>query len=232
MPPRDAGAPTVNETPHAVVGLIEEERARVARTLHDELGQALTGLKMDLHKLHGALSSSTPEVLTKDVESILQRLDDAIQSVRRVSGELRPGVLDRLGLLAAIEWQAAEFERRSGIRCRVDARIDHIPLDSSGATAAFRIVQEALTNVLRHAAASRVTITIRESDNRLVLSVADNGRGISARRLAQGDSLGLLGMRERADLLGGTLNVRRRRPRGTLVTLRAPLVQKRVRSAR
>lgn len=208
----------------------EEERAHLSRTLHDQMGQALVGIKIDFQWLATQLLPGTEPSnsdLTETADSILQRLDEIMESVRTTAGELRPAVLDELGLIAAIEWFAAKFERRSGIRCRVDSRIDEIDLEPSRATAAFRIVQEALTNVLRHANATRASVTVRQSARSLTVLVEDNGRGISDRELINGGSLGLIGMRERAALLGGRLDVRRRRRAGTVVRLTVPLTSPR-----
>jgi signal transduction histidine kinase len=203
----------------------EEERAELSRTLHDQIGQTLAGLKMDLAWLSAQIESSpsSNKSLIDKAEAMRLRLDETIQFVRSTATELRPGVLDKLGLVAAIEWQVAEFERRSGIRSRVDTRIDHVDLDRDRSAAAFRVVQEALDNALQHANATRVTVSVRGSAERLTVSIADNGRGISDGEIASRESLGLMGMRERAALLGGSLEVRRRRPAGTLVKLTVPL---------
>jgi signal transduction histidine kinase len=204
----------------------EEERAQLSRTLHDQVGQALVIVKFDFQWLASQILPVTEPSrsdITEMIDSILRRLDETMASIRAAASELRPAVLDRLGLVAAIEWQAEEFERRSGIRCRVHSRIDEIDLEPARAAAAFGIVQEALTNVLRHAHATRATVTVRRSATALTLTVADNGRGISDRDLANGGSLGLIGMRERAVLLGGRLDVRKGRRTGTVVRLTVPL---------
>jgi signal transduction histidine kinase len=209
----------------------EEERIQFSRTLHDLMGQALVGLKIDLHWLATELAPVTgfsKNDISGKVDSILQRLDEVIRAVRTVATEMRPAVLDKLGLVAAIEWQAEEFERSSGIRCRVDSRTVQIDFDLERATLVFKIIQEALANVLQHASATRTTVTVRLSATSLRVSVADNGRGISDADLARGGSLGLIGMRERAALLGGRLDVRRRRPTGTIVKLTAPLIDTRL----
>jgi len=208
----------------------EEERAQLSRTLHDQLGQLLAGMKIDLHGLAAQVSAGkvpSRDDATGKIDSVLQRLDETIEFVRTTAGDLRPAVLDELGLIAAIEWQAGEFERRSGIRCRVDSRIDEIDLDQHRATAVFRIVQEALINVLRHAEATHATVTVRRLTRFLTVSIADDGRGISDRDLADGSSLGLAGMRERAMLLGGRLDVHRGNPSGTVVRLTVPLTSTR-----
>jgi len=199
----------------------EEERTRIAREIHDELGQALTGLKMDLSWLARHLPADAPE-LQRKVESMSQLVDATIHVVRRISTELRPGVLDDLGLLAAIEWQAHEFQTRTGIRCRLRARREDLDLDADRATAVFRIFQETLTNVARHARATEVVVRLDVGEQQLTLEVKDNGIGISAEALADPHSLGLLGMRERALVFGGRLDVRGEPGRGTTVTVTIP----------
>jgi signal transduction histidine kinase len=204
----------------------EEERAQLSRTLHDQMGQALVIVKFDFQWLASQIlpvAEPSRSDITEMIDSILRRLDETMASIRAAASDLRPAVLDKLGLVAAIEWQAEEFERRSGIRCRVNSRIDEIDLEPARAAAAFGIVQEALTNVLRHAHATRATVTVRRSATALTLGIADNGRGISDRDLANGGSLGLIGMRERAVLLGGRLDVRKGRRTGTVVRLTVPL---------
>jgi signal transduction histidine kinase len=208
----------------------EEERAQLSRTLHDQVGQALVIVKFDFQRLASHILPVTEPSrsdITEMIDSILRRLDETMASIRAAASALRPAVLDKLGLVAAIEWQAEEFERRSGIRCRVSSRIDEIDLELPRAAAAFGIVQEALTNVLRHAHATRATVTVRRSATALTLTVADNGRGISDRDLANGGSLGLIGMRERAVLLRGRLDVRKGRRSGTVVRLTVPLTRTR-----
>jgi signal transduction histidine kinase len=215
----------------ALARVREEERAQLSRTLHDHLGQVLAGLKFDLHWLAAQLipvpRASSPDIRQK-FDSIQQHLDAAIESVRTIASELRPAVLVKLGVLAAIESQAEEFERRSGIRCRVDSRVVESDLEPQWATPVFRIVQQALTNVLQHAHATRATVTIRRSVKSLTVSVTDNGGGISDRDLSRNDSLGLLGMGERAALLGGRIEVRRRKPKGTIVKVTIPFARTRI----
>ena len=204
----------------------EEERIQLSRTLHDRMGQALAALKMDLHWLAAQLSSVIEPArsdMADRVESILCLLDEVIESVRSVASELRPPALADLGLVAAIERQAKDFERRSGIRCRVDSRLSQVDVDPSRAAAIYMIIQEALTNVLQHAHATRATVRVRRSRQTLKVAVADNGGGISDRDLVSAGSLGLIGMRERTVLLRGTFEVRRRQPRGTIVTFTVPL---------
>jgi signal transduction histidine kinase len=210
----------------------DDERARISRSLHDQLGQALIGLKMDVHWLRTQLAPEPGDgafAIAGRLESMLRQLDDTLQAVRELSSELRSIVLDELGLLAAIEMEAKAFERRSGIRCRVDARIDRLDLDGRQSAGIFRIVQEALTNVLLHASASRATIAVRRTPRGVSLAVADNGRGIQQVDLTSGDSLGLLGMHERATLVGARLQVDRRKPSGTIVRVTVPDARPRAR---
>jgi PAS domain S-box-containing protein len=201
----------------------EEERAMVAREIHDELGQALTAIKIDLASLIPRLGADQKEELEK-AESILKLVDQTILSVRRIATELRPGILDDLGLVAAVEWAAEEFEVRTGTRIHLDLPDDDIVIDPERATAIFRIFQETLTNVTRHAEATQVDVRLGREDGYIVLEVRDNGRGIGEEQLSAGGSLGILGMRERALLLGGALTISGAPGKGTLVTLRIPKV--------
>lgn len=201
----------------------EAERTGIAREIHDELGQALTALKMDIAWVARRLGD-TDEVRTK-LGEMSGVADGIIQTVRRISAELRPGVLDDLGLEAAIEWQGEEFSRRTGVSCAVHSQLGSLRLERHLATAVFRIFQEALTNVTRHASASRVEVVLRAEGGVLELDVSDDGVGLPDG--ARTPSLGLLGMRERARLLGGDCVVRRRLPRGTTVSLRLPIPERR-----
>lgn len=204
---------------------LEQERTRIAREVHDELGQALTGLKIDLAWVREQLArveAETAQPLRKKLVSMTQLVDATIDSMRRLASELRPPALDYLGLVAAIEEQAQEFQRRTGIRCRVRSELDQIPLDPHRSTAVFRIIQEALTNVVRHAHASRVDIEIDADADALTFVVRDNGRGITREEAASERSLGLLGMRERGRLVGGEVTVVGSASQGTAVILRLP----------
>jgi len=202
----------------------EEERARVAREIHDELGQALTAIKIDLASLMCTLRADQEKELQK-AESILKLVDQTILSVRRIATELRPGILDDLGLVAAVEWAAEEFEARTGTMCRLDLSDGDIVIDPERATAIFRIFQETLTNVTRHAEATRVEVRLGREDGNIVLEVRDNGRGIDPEQLATSGSLGILGMRERALLLGGGFTISGNPGKGTTVMLRIPQVR-------
>jgi signal transduction histidine kinase len=196
----------------------EEERTNIAREIHDELGQALTALKLDIawvaHRSQG-------EVATKLAE-MSRATDDIITAVRRISAELRPGILDSIGLRAALEWQADEIEKRTGIVVKVDARVGDLRLERSLATTVFRIFQEATTNVVRHAKATRIDVTMWLERGNLRLDIADDGIGVP-QIAPRNSSLGLLGMRERARRAGGDCTIRRREPQGTIVALSVPL---------
>ncbi len=201
----------------------EEERTRIAREVHDELGQALTSCKLDLAWIAGKLPKELKPLLQK-ARDLTAHIDSTIQTVRRISSELRPGVLDHLGLAAALEWQANEFESRTGIRCHTDSHLGGPQLDSNLSTTLFRIFQETLTNIIRHAAATKVVVTLRQADGRVTLEVEDNGRGISKAEISNPKSMGLLGMRERAALLGGAFRIGRvPKGKGTRVSVSLPL---------
>ena len=199
----------------------EEERTVISREIHDELGQALTGLKFDLAWLKGRVEDR-PDV-AEHVQSIVARIDGTIDAVRRIATDLRPSVLDHLGLVAAIEWQAQEFERRTGITAAVRVTSTGAAIDDVRATALFRMLQETLTNVARHAQASRVDIIFTVGTVDLALEVRDNGRGIAPAEVAGNRSLGLVGLRERAIACGGTLAIEGTPGQGTKVSIRLPL---------
>jgi len=200
----------------------EEERARIAREVHDELGQALTGIKLDLSWLagHRLVGSSA---LRSKIKEMAAHIDATILSVRRIATELRPGVLDNLGLAAAIEWQAADFQSRSGIRCVVKVGAIEANLNQDFSTVCFRIFQETLTNIIRHAKATWVEVRLAQDGHDLILTVRDNGRGITEREVVHNQSIGLIGMKERAAQLGGEVYFSGLPGRGTTVTMRVPL---------
>lgn len=202
----------------------EEERIRLARAVHDELGQALTGLKMDLswlkRRLPDACHADRLAAILQKTDAMLALTDTAIAAVRRIATELRPVVLDELGLAPAVEWQAQQFQERTDIRCRVS--LGAVDLRGEPATALFRILQEALTNVFRHAQATEVQVALREEAGVVVLEVIDNGKGISDPVPGNGRSLGVVGMRERAAIQGGWLQVGRFPGGGTRVVARLP----------
>lgn len=200
----------------------EEERSRVAREVHDVLGQALTGIKMDATWILAKLPEDQTKLVAR-AKSMSNLIDSTIQTVRRIATDLRPGLLDNLGLVAAVEWQASEFQARTGITCRVTSNLRDASLAPDSATAVFRIFQETLTNVARHAQATTVIVDLGEQGSRVVLQVADNGRGIDLAEVTQSKSVGLLGMRERAAILGGDLVISGAPGQGTTVVLSLPL---------
>jgi PAS domain S-box-containing protein len=199
----------------------EDERTRISREVHDELGQALTGLRLDLSWLKGRLKDK-PE-LAERVQSAVTRIDGTIDTVRRIATELRPSVLDHLGLVAAVEWQAQEFEKRTGINVRLELSSAHPAVDDARATTVFRILQESLTNVARHASAGHVDISLALGPDAVELRVSDDGRGISEAERTALRSLGLVGIRERAIACGGECTIEGRPGQGTTVVARIPL---------
>ncbi|OLE83341.1 MAG: hypothetical protein AUF76_06710 [Acidobacteria bacterium 13_1_20CM_2_65_9] len=198
----------------------ESERASVARELHDELGQSLTALKLELAR-------TVPDLLKQGIDpgaidrlqSMIGIIDTAQETVRRLATSLRPPALDHLGLAAAIELEAAALARRTGIRCRVVGNRRVAKLDPVQTTAVFRIVQEALTNVVRHANASAITISINGTAASTSVKIRDNGRGMNADQMADPTAIGLLGMRERAELIGATLSITSNPGKGTIVSV-------------
>lgn len=208
-----------------VQSALEGERTRIAREIHDDLGQSLTALKMDIawvvRRLRELPQSQGAPLLDK-LAQMSGFTDEVIQRVRQISAELRPGVLDDLGLTAAIEWQAQAFEERTGMPCQVRSNQHEVELDSEVTTAAFRIVQEALTNIVRHARANSVRVDITVDASELSIEVSDDGVGITREATSSVKSLGLLGVRERAHRLGGEVVVEQASPKGTVVRLRLP----------
>jgi signal transduction histidine kinase len=201
----------------------EEERTRIAREVHDELGQALTSCKLDLSWIASKLPRDL-KPLQEKARALTAHIDSTIQTVRRISTELRPGVLDHLGLVAALEWQANEFQTRTGIQCDVHASLGEQLLPQDLNTTFFRIFQETLTNIIRHAGATQVSVSLEQADGCVVMEVKDNGRGITKADIANTKSMGLLGMRERAALLGGAFRIGRvAQGKGTKVTVEIPL---------
>ena len=200
----------------------EEEWTRISREIHDELGQALTGIKMDLRWIANRLPA-TQKALIEKTKSMAGLVDQTIQSVRKIASRLRPEVLDELGLTAAIEWQAKEFRKRTGVRCRLSLLPDGVTLDRDRSTAIFRIFQELLTNVARHANATTIHVTMRLESGTLELSVEDNGKGVDEAVAYSSKSLGFLGMRERILPFGGKIEVAGARRNGTKVRISIPL---------
>lgn len=204
----------------------EEEQTRLAREIHDEMGVLMTGLKLDLAQMRdllgGADLRTTAASLQSKIASMDETLDQTITVVQRIAADLRPSVLDDLGLVAAIEWQAKAFRSRTGICCDVIIETDDPLIDSERATALFRICQEALTNVARHAHATCVTIRLGETLDQVLLEIEDDGEGVPTEKLTDRMSIGLLGMRERAELLEGEVHITGRPGNGTIITVRMP----------
>lgn len=202
----------------------EQERAAISRRVHDELGQALTTLQWDVEKLSDELAACPGSLLASvqgRLAAMSETISGALRTVRLVATELRPPMLDQFGLLAAIRWQAGEFQGRYGILCEVISDRDHFTPSRCAATAVFRIFQEILTNVARHAAATQVRVRLSEKSEALTLVVQDNGKGIPGGR--ESASLGILGMRERAWLLGGSVEIASAPCSGTTVSVRIPM---------
>ncbi len=219
---------TLRELSGRLEAVREEERLSIARAVHDEIGAALTAIKMDVAQVRQGLGQvSTDPALVPELhartDDIYTTIDTTMETVRRIAKELRPAVLDDFGLVAALDWQLNEFQKRSGLACGLSVAPGSAQLDKSTATAVFRVFQEMLTNIARHAQATRADVRLYEKDQHLVLEVRDNGRGIRAEEIAGSGSLGLLGMRERVRLRGGTLEVEGKPDEGTLVRVTVPL---------
>jgi len=200
----------------------EEEKARIARELHDELGQALTGLKMDLAQIVAQLKPEQLGII-EQANDMKALIESTVASVRRIATELRPLMLDDLGLLPTVEWLVNDFSKRTGIAVELTLPGPEFEPPAELSTALFRVLQEALTNVARHAGADRVRATMTISEQMVQLGVEDNGKGIGARADGAPKTFGLLGMQERASMLGGELAVRSTPGAGTSVVMRVPL---------
>jgi signal transduction histidine kinase len=203
----------------------EEERASLAREIHDELGQALTALKFDLSWLSERLPRGEKTLLEK-MKSMVKLIDTTIKGVKRLATELRPGLLDDLGLIAAMDWQMAEFRERTGIKCKGTFVPEDLVLGKNMDTAVFRIFQELLTNVARHARATKVTVSLKEDGGILELRVRDNGSGIRGKQFSSSKSLGLIGIRERVHYWGGDVKVMGIPGKGTTAIIRIPLEER------
>jgi two-component system sensor histidine kinase UhpB len=202
----------------------EEERTKISRDIHDQLGQVLTALKMDIAWVNSKLGVDQSAPLAKKTTAMAGVVDRAIETVRNIVTDLRPSLLDDLGLVAAIEWQVQEFGERAGIECHLHASDDDLVLESTRSIAIFRILQECLTNVAKHAGASRVDVSLKRRGELLMLEVRDNGRGFEPANLRKKSSFGVLGMKERALGLGGQVRIRNMKGGGTKVSAHVPLV--------
>ena len=207
-----------------LVKIREDERTRISREIHDEIGQQLTCLKMDASWINKKLGTIHEDVKDKiyDMEILI---DDTVNTIRRISSDLRPGILDDLGLVAALEWQGQEFERRTGIKLLFDCELEEVSLDKDVSTNVFRVFQEALTNVVKHANASIVETCFEEMEKCIILRVKDNGQGFNLSERPTKNSLGLVGMRERALLFGGLLAIESQLGIGTTITLKMPFTE-------
>jgi signal transduction histidine kinase len=201
----------------------EEERIRIAREVHDDLGQVLTGLKFDIASFTRNYEGDRAAARAEKAAGLNATIDRIISAVRRISSGLRPEVLDEIGLAAAFDWQAREFQRRTGIRCQLNIAPDFNEPDKERATALFRIFQELLTNVARHANATKVTATLDSNPSALTLVVTDNGRGIRDEEIESRRSLGFLGLRERVLAFGGTIEATGEEAKGTCIAVTVPV---------
>jgi len=203
----------------------EEERERIAHEIHDELGQALTALKMDVHWIRRKIPEAEDALVEKTI-TMSTLIDTTVHSVKRIISELRPRLLDDFGLSAAIEWQTEEFVKRTGIQCDIELNPEDIILDEARSVAIFRIFQETLTNITRHADATRVRVSLKKNATVVEMKVSDNGKGISRKRLSGPQSFGLIGMRERAHSFGGNLVITGASGEGTTVAVTIPIHRK------
>jgi signal transduction histidine kinase len=199
----------------------EKERAAIARELHDELGQVLTALRMDCVWMRDRLKQTDTKASERTF-AMCELIDQTIDDVRSIAVRLRPGVLDDLGLTDALEWYTTDFEKRTGIACTFN-HFDVPEVNNMVATAAYRITQEALTNVARHSNATHVDVTLKAEEGRLTLKVVDNGLGFSTEGLEEFECLGMAGMRERASLVGGSLAMQSQPGAGATVLFALPI---------
>jgi PAS domain S-box-containing protein len=200
----------------------EEERTNIAREIHDELGQQLTVMKMDVSWINKKLVTDD-EIIKEKVKGMLTMLDETVKSVRRISSELRPSLLDDLGLTAAMEWQLFEIKKRSGIKINFNAPEKELKLPDLIKTGLFRIFQESLTNVIRHAGAKSVKVNLEQKDHQLTLSIEDDGKGFDKGKIADKRTLGILGMKERTSMIGGTYEINSIPGKGTVVEVVIPM---------
>jgi PAS domain S-box-containing protein len=200
----------------------EEERTNIAREIHDELGQQLTGLKMDLSSLNKKIPVEN-KAARKKIASMMALLDITMKTVRHISSELRPGILDDLGLTDALTWQSSEFEKRTGVHCQFKSKLRLRSFEKNLSTGIFRVYQETLTNVARHAKATKVSTTLEADSDSITLKVQDNGKGFNEAEIKNKNTLGLIGMKERAMMFGGKLSIESEKGKGTVVTLLVPI---------
>ena len=199
----------------------EEERTMISQEIHDELGQVLTALKIQVSLLANKLNKNQGPLKQK-INSLADMIDSSVESVQKISAKLRPGILDELGLIAAIEWQAEEFEKLTDIKCSLVLPKDEIKLESNKTTAIFRIFQEALTNIARHSEATKVAVSLFNHQSNIYLEIQDNGRGITQEQIKDFKSLGIHGMIERAMVFGGQVYIEGFADNGTIVKVEIP----------
>jgi signal transduction histidine kinase len=200
----------------------EEERRSIAREIHDELGQALTSIKIELSLLREEVLQDATAA-TERIQALKNRVDETIHAVKHIITKLRPGLLDDLGLSAAIEWQAKDFQQHTGIVCEVHSEPEEISINSEISTAVFRIFQETLTNITCHSKATRVKVDLVQTRESLKLQVRDNGRGITEEEIRDPKSFGLIGIRERAQYWHGTIEIDGKPKEGTTIIVQIPM---------
>lgn len=200
----------------------EEERSRIAREIHDELGQQITGLKMDVSWMKKKLiDKKNIELVLERLDNVSGLLDQTVSTIRRIASELRPSLLDDLGLAAALDWQSKEFQKRFDIPVQSD--FQELKIDPAITTSLFRIYQETLTNIARHAQATIVNASLQTKNNNIILIITDNGKGFDASSLTHRKTLGLLGMKERTSMIGGILEIKSEPGKGTTVIVSVPV---------
>ncbi len=200
----------------------ENERSRIAHDLHDDLGQKLTAINMDIAWLKSRIGVQTPLVESK-IKQMVQLLNMTIESVQQISFGLRPSILDNLGLRAAIEWQVREFNKSTGISCSLSFHFKETELHSECSLMVFRLIQEALTNITRHSEATEVSIKLDAIDNSLKIIIKDNGKGIENEKILSNKTLGLIGMKERVNSFKGTINIKGTPGKGTEIVVNIPV---------
>ena len=200
----------------------EEERIHIAREIHDELGQQLTVLKMDIAWLNKKIDKKDIQVKER-INELLSVVDNTVKTVRRISTELRPSILDDLGLFAALDWQCTEFEKRTGIKTSFLSGAENIKLPAEISTGLFRIFQESLTNVARHAGATKMSTKLDIENGEILLTIKDNGKGFLITGIENKKTLGILGMRERVSLMGGEFKLFSIPGKGTEIKVSVPV---------
>jgi signal transduction histidine kinase len=199
----------------------EEERIHIAREMHDELGQLMTGFKMDVSWLNKRLEKTADPAIQEKLQEMMEVVNEATRFIRRIASELRPSILDDLGIIAALDWHSQEFSRRSNIQVNFKTRLEEIHLPKETATGLFRIYQESLTNVARHAEAKKVNAELELDGEKILLTITDDGKGFDLGS-GQRKTLGILGMKERAAMLGGQLRIYSAPGKGTTVLITIP----------